>query len=363
MNPLEISRRLYEHYESVEEVKHYYGVLAIYALVLTAEVDADETLMERCRGILSRFPDQVEHPQYNFPSYTIGGIPRAYALWREHMADDRSATLVREYAEELMAAPRDPKGILKHRYDPSADKIWIDVAMAATPYLLFAGLAFDEKRYQEEAARQAFLMYDELVDPENGLLHQCKNVVGPGLYSQDHWSRGNGWGYIALTELVQHLPQTSPDRARAERYFVDHSRAMLPYQSARGFWRQEIPEELSYEETSGTGLILHGYGVGLRLGLLDKATFGEPFRRGVQGLLDVAVNLDFSLEASCPGCLCPGVGAEKGMIGAYVTLRLPHRDEHHGFAPVMFAMVEAFRNRIADLRRTAGASDPAKGQP
>ena len=55
MNPLVMSERLYDHYESIAEVKHYYGLLAIYGLVLTAEATNNEQLLERCKAILRRF--------------------------------------------------------------------------------------------------------------------------------------------------------------------------------------------------------------------------------------------------------------------------------------------------------------------
>ena len=114
-------------------------------------------------------------------------------------------------------------------------------------------------------------------------------------------------------------------------------------------WRQEIPLDLSYEETSGTGLILYGLGAGLRTGLLDEATFRPAFERGIRGLVDVAINPDFSTNNSCSPCLCPGEGDEKGTVRAYVTLRLPSRNEHHGFGPIMYALLEAHRNGITEI--------------
>jgi unsaturated rhamnogalacturonyl hydrolase len=349
VNPLYISQKLYEHYEHIEEVKHYYGVLAIYSLVMTAEEKQDPVLLDKCRSILSRFPDKIRHPHYNFPSYTIGGIARAYAFLQGYMPE--SAEMVREYAEEMLTAARDSKGIMSMPKVPEQEKIWIDVATAVTPYLMYAGLALQEPRYIDEAVNQTMLMIEEFRNPENGLLHQSKNFAGPGLYSQDHWGRGNGWGYFPLAELVRLLPPDSPHRPRVEAAFCDLSHSLLPHQSARGLWRQEIPFEYSYEETSGTGLILYGYGVGIRTGLLDRDTFVPAFKRGLEGLNSVSINPDFSTEHSCPGCLCPGEGEEKGTVKAYVTLKLPHRDEHHSFAPLMMAMVEAHRNGIFDLPR------------
>ncbi|NLS79320.1 MAG: glucuronyl hydrolase [Chloroflexi bacterium] len=349
MNPIAMAVKLYDHYESMEEVKHYFGLLAIYGLAQAAEASGDAATWERCRAILRRFPDQVEHPRYNTASYAIGGIPKAYLLWRGRMPE--AEPQVRAYAEEAMRAPRDPQGIIKNPYRPDENLIWIDLAMAVTPYLLFAGLALDEPRYIDEAVRQTLSMVEVFLDPANGLLHQCRNFTGPGLISTDHWGRGNGWGHIALAELALHLPADSPHRPAAERAFRDHALALLPYQSPGGLWRQELAMPDAWEESSGTALILYGYGIGLRTGLLASSAFRPAFERGIAALNQRCINADFSTELSCPGCLCPGEGSEKGTPEAYVRLRQPTHDEHHSYGPFMLALVEAYRNGITDVPR------------
>jgi unsaturated rhamnogalacturonyl hydrolase len=356
--PLGAAVQLYDRYESIAEVKAYYGLLAIYGLARAAEAGTDDELWERVERILRRFPDEVEHPRYNFQSYRIGGIPQAFALARGRMPD--RAGLVREYAEELMNAPRDPAGIVSMPRTAELNQIWIDAAMAASIYLVFAGQALDERRYLDEAVHQTVAMYDEFLDPSNGLLHQCKNFVGPGLLSEDHWSRGNGWGYIALTELVAGLPEDHPRRPDVLERFVQLSAAMLPHQSERGLWRQEISDPDAWEESSGTALILYGYGLGLRLRILDEATYGEAFRRGIAGLTAHAINEDGSTELSCPGCLCPGEGEAKGTVAAYLA-KEPYRDEPHSFGPFMLALVEAHLNGVD--RVTLGERDRATGDP
>ena len=167
--------------------------------------------------------------------------------------------------------------------------------------------------------------------------------------SQDHWSRGNGWGYAELAELIQYLPKDHALRRRVETQFVALSAALLPYQTEKGLWRQEITEELAWEESSGTALFVYGLGIGLRCGVLHEERYAQAFAKGIDGLAKYCMNPDFSTERSCPGCLCPGEGKLKGTIRAYITEKLPVRDEHHSFGAFMLALVEAYRNGIIDI--------------
>ena len=348
----EIVVGLYDHYEALTTtdssygVKHYYGLLGIYALARTAEETNDPALWERVEQILRRFPDQIEHPRYNFPCYRIGGIAQAYLVAQGRMADRLS--LVEEYAEEMMAAPRDSAGILAMPRPPES-RIWIDVAMVATPYLLWSGLALDNQRYVDEAVHQTIAMYDALLDHRTGLLHQCKGFIAPDVLSTDHWGRGNGWGYFGLTELVRGLPADHPRRHEVEQRFRALSDALLPYQTSKGLWRQEIPDSTAWEESSGTGLIAYGFGIGLSTGLLAESRYGVALRNAVAGLGEHAINPDYSTELSCPGTLCPGEGEAKGTPTAYVELREPYQDEPHGFGPIMLALTQGQQVGMTEL--------------
>ena len=62
--------------------------------------------------------------------------------------------LIREYAEKTMAAPRSYDGIICHPREHH--KIWIDVAFAITPYMLYAGLILNEPKYIDYAVEQCF---------------------------------------------------------------------------------------------------------------------------------------------------------------------------------------------------------------
>jgi len=355
---------LFDRYQR-NEMKDYYGVMSIYALARMADDRNDESILNQVEAMLRRFPDEIDHPAYNFPSYRIGGIAQSFVMSQGRMIDRRA--LLREYAEEMMGAPRDEAGILTLIND-SGNLIWIDAAMAATPFLLFAGQALGERRYVKEAVNQAVLMYDEFLDSQNGLLHQCKNFIGPGIRSEDHWSRGNGWGYFALAELLRGLASEDPLREEVEWRFTDLSEALLPHQSPRGLWRQEIPLSSAWEESSGTGLILYGIGVGVSSGVLKGSRWMSALQRGIRGLARYCINLDYSIENSCPGTLCPGSGAAKGTVEAYLTSAAPYRDEPHGCAPLILALSMADLAGLSSLalrptvQSTPFLSDEADGQ-
>ncbi|WP_369745417.1 glycoside hydrolase family 88 protein [Paenarthrobacter sp. AMU7] len=347
--PHQIAVGLYNHYNDIEEIKAYYGVLAIYGLARAAVAATDEALLDRVEEIVRRFPDEVSHPHYNFPSYSIGGIAQAF-LSSIGRTPDR-AVLLRDFAEELMTAPRNAEGIIK--LPGTDDSIWIDAAMASSPFLLYAGLALDEPRYVDEAITQSVKMYDAFLNKDNGLLHQCRSFVAPGVLSQDHWGRGNGWGIFALAELLRGLPVDAPRRSEVESRFVALCTALLPHQTLRGLWRQEIPLQSAWEEASGTGLILYSFGVGIEQGILTGTTWADAVVRGLNGLSEWCINQDYSTENSCPGTLCPGTGDSKGTVQAYVELPVPHQDEHHSFSALILALSVAPVVGVEDLQLRA----------
>lgn len=348
MRTLDIAVNLFHHYEAVREVNHYYGLLAVYALAKIADTDGHETVMQQAMRHLRRYPEGIRHPRYNFESYRAGGNGQAYLLMRGK--NEAKAETIRRYAEETLRAPADEQGILIMPGKPEKRQIWIDVVTAVTPFMLFAGLYFQEDRYIDFALHQCFAMYDAFENPQNHLLHQSRGFLpDPAALSADHWSRGNGWGLLGLADIVENLPQTHPAYSEAVRRFTRHADALLAHQNHTGLWRQEISEPLAWDESSGTGLILYGIGVGLRTGLLSPDTYMPAFRKGIDGIVSRCINRDFSTEKSCIGCLCPGEGAQKGMPIAYITDRCAHRDEPHSFGALMLALLEAHQNGITEV--------------
>ena len=339
---LALSNALMNRLEEITpQIYHYFGILSLLGALKTYEVSKNADDLARCISHLDKFPDKIKHTTYTFQSYHIGGIARAYALFKGYMDDERTVSLVREYGEELMyKAPRDRNGIVKGPGFKTREVVWIDNAMAVTPFLLYAGLALNEPTWVDEAVKQTVMMYDVFRDPSNGLLHQTRGEIAAGVMTDDYWGRGNGWGFIALTELIQYLPADHPQRLQVEEYFGQHAYAMLKYQTKKYVWRQELDDKSAYEEASATGLILYGYGVGLRLRLLNNKVFAESYRNGIDAMCKLFISNKYDVLNVCPGCRTPGYGPEAGTKSAYATC-MPVTNDLHGFAPLQLALAEA----------------------
>ncbi len=346
----DIAYNLFCRYERRMEVTSYPGLLALYALAQLGAETRDRVIMDKARNMLLRYPDDVSHPHYNFESYRVGGNGRAYLVMRGQ--DPEGARLLREYADITLRAPTDAAGI---QCMPSAAgqeyaPVWIDVVTATTPFMVMAGLALGEREYVEYGAKQCFMMYDLLEDPDTRLLHQARGFMqDPREISRDHWSRGNGWGLVGLADIVQYIKDGDPLFFEAAARLRRHCEALVGYQTPRGLWRQSIACELAWEESSGSALIAYALGVGLRRGALARETFFPVFEKAIAGLAQHCVGGDFSTDYCCEGCLCPGKDADKGTLKAYLTDAHPRKDESHSYGAFMLAFLEAHRNGVRAL--------------
>lgn len=347
MNTLELAKKLFKRYQTVHTVNNYFGLLALFALAQTACESKDENETDKCVKMLELYPDKIEHPYYNFECYRVGGAGKAWLLYNGFFEDEKD--VIKQYAEKTLDAPRSRENIMCWPTDSDKNKIWIDTVYAVTPFMLYTGLALNEEKYIDFAAEQCYNMYEFFLDKTCGLLHQSRGFMPDKTrVSSDHWSRGNGWGYLGLTELVKSLPKDSKHREKAEKYFKDLSDALILRQTDKGVWQQELMCENSWVESSGTALFLYGLGAGIRLGILEKEVFEKPYKKGIEAF-GKFITKDFSTLMSCQGCLCPGAGDTKGSVKAYLTEVWPMTDEPHSFGAFMLALTEAYRNGITDI--------------
>lgn len=337
-----VAFQAFDTFRELHSFTHYTGILLFYGesrLALHTRED-NQRLTALKQQLLPWVHGEVSFP-CNFPNYQCGGMASAWLLYKGVFPE--AANEVERHAHLLMnEAPRGELGIFCHPRPPHG-KIFIDVAFAVTPFLLFAGLHFNRAEWVDEAIDQTCNMYRLLRNSENGLLHQARNFRHEGHITEDHWSRGNGWGIFALTELVRELPKSHPRYPEVLEHFQALLNAILERQNPEGCWHQEMTHPDSYVETSGGGLFLYALGAALQLRVIDVQKTTPSLQLGLNGYLRY-IALDGSLHNTCRGCLCPG----EGTIEDYKQ-REPLLNDCHAFGPVSLAFGQAFMNGISTL--------------
>ncbi len=341
MHYLEIAGLAYKKHLEIEPLSHYTGIVTLHAAASQAVEHNDAELLVEVIEQLRPFLNRERIFKCSYKNYCCGGNGSALLLMHGKIQDSNG--FIRECAEELLNdAPREAETGIYCMPERDYELIWIDSIFAIAPFLLYCGIAFDDDRYIEEAFQQVKKMLDIFRDANAyGTMHQSRGGwIGAGKLSQDHWSRGNGWGLYGMAEMIKYMPKSHRRRKETEDIFREYLFGCLHYQDDDGMWHQEITDHSSYVETSGTGLILYALGAGIESGIIDES-YLFAFQRGVKSYQSY-IALDGSVFNTCVGCLCP----EDGSIEAYKNQRSEMND-CHAFGPVIFTFAQAEKLKSA----------------
>lgn len=338
-------RVLRRHFALAESARYAYPeVLSLQAAVNLELATGDAELRRWNRALLRPFvAGELTQRMGAYWLYNLGGAGTARLVQLGLLPEAEEA--VARGAEELVRnCPRGPEGFLAYQTNDrrGPEQVWIDMVFATCPFLVFAGLHFGRDEWLDEAVDQLAAMHTLFWDSACGLYNQAVNIRGAGHRTEDHWSRGNGWGILGLCEVAAHLPERVARRNLVRQLLHDHLAACLAHQDGEGMWHQEMTDPTSYVETSGTGLILYALGVALEHGLCPPE-WRSALLRGLRGYLGY-IALDGSVHNCCIGCMCPGEGTQ-----ADYKAREWRRNDHHAFGPAALAFGQAHRLGIRDL--------------
>ena len=159
------------------------------------------------------------------------------------------------------------------------------------PFLLEYAEYFNESKYVGVAINQLLNLYCLISR------NQADKVLLT-VYNHDFskgWSRGLGWFITGLAKcLTYNSIKNHKMYETLVTIFKDVCETLLKYQQDSGLWKAIIHLEDSFEETSGTSLLITAFEIGLREGLLDSR-FTISKYKAIEGLskkLMAGVNLE-----------------------------------------------------------------------
>ncbi len=296
-----------------------------------AGVTNDEDLFSRLKKRFDPLfgPDSLLLPKPNHVDNNVfGSVPlEIYMKTKEK----RYLDLGLFYADSQWQLP-DSATVEEHALADSGytwqTRIWIDDMFMITAVQTQAYSATGDRKYIDRAAKE-MIYYLKTIQLDNGLFYHSTT-------SHFCWGRGNGWMAAGMAEILKVMPDNHPDRPAIMAGYKKMMATLLKYQADDGMWRQVIDDPEFWKETSSTAMFTYAFITGVKMGWLDKKSYGAAARRAWLSLVKY-VNSDGDITD-----VCEGTGARNDRN--YYMLRQRNTGDLHGQAPVLWCATELLKN-------------------
>ncbi len=213
---------------------------------------------------------------------------------------------------------------------PHDKSIWADDAYMAISFLARMGQLTGDRRYFTDAAKQILNYTKYLWFPNKQLYIHCYHT-DIKQHGVAHWSRANGWVFMAQVDLLTAMPKNHPLRKKVIENFQMQATGILKYQGKNGLWHQILDREDSYEEITGTAMFVLGLARGVKEGWLHP-DFIYAAHMGLRGMLR-----QITPEGDVTN-ICVGTGIMPSMH--YYYNRPTQTNDPMGEGPVLRALIE-----------------------
>lgn len=217
------------------------------------------------------------------------------------------------------------------RNRPQKNTLWLDDLYMGVPALAQMGKLTGEAKYFDDAVKQIVQFSQRMFNKEKSVyMHGW--VEGMEVHPQFHWGRANGWAFLAMTELLDVLPENHTGRKAVLEQYKTLAKGLVNYQTDKGFWHQLIDRNDSYLETSATAIYAYCLARGINNGWLDAMAYG-PATLLAWNAVTTKVNDKGQVEGVC-------VGTGMAFDPAFYYHRPVNVYAAHGYGPVLLAGAE-----------------------
>lgn len=220
------------------------------------------------------------------------------------------------------------------RTTPTKYTTWVDDMFMGIPFLVQASQYVSDKTqkksFLDDAANQVIGFNQQVFDASANLYVHAKYSTSNE--KLPHWSRANGWGVWATSEVLTQLPSSDNRYKKILQNFQNHAKALLLLQDKSGFWLNVLDDRSSPKEVSGTAIFVMSFAKGIRMGWLDKQTFLPAVMKGWEALQS-QVEIDGTVHNICMGTMC-------STDVNYYNTRPFYDNDTHGLFAVLFACME-----------------------
>ena len=213
--------------------------------------------------------------------------------WLWAYADDRDKAQIAPLKGRFDAILADPPAAGLTFIDGTEEQpcqarwCWSDALFMAPAGWTGLTQATGDPRYAAYGDKEFWAATDWLLDKQEGLYYRDSRYFdrrddkGRKIF----WSRGNGWAYAGVVNILKTLPADHSSRPRYEALFRRMSDRLVTLQKPDGYWPPSLlAPENTPPETSGTGFFVYGLAYGLNHGLLEGPRYERARDKGWNAL-------------------------------------------------------------------------------
>ncbi len=282
----------------------------------------------------------IDHQLFDTPLLDFTAAPALPFIYRlvEHKQFEKRGqyeALVKTIKEYVVHQQIRLPGGNFARETPEKYTTWVDDMFMGIPFIVQAALETKNPKEKEallnDAANQILAFDKQLFDPAVNLYQHAQFTAHKEKFP--YWSRANGWGIWATTEVLMNLPENHPKRKEIMSYYCKHVDALVNLQNQQtGFWYNVLNRPDSYQELSGTAIFTMAIARGINNGWLDRAKYEKSALLGWKAIVS-SVDNDGTVHNIC-------VGTMTSQDVNYYINRPKIDDDSHGMIGLIFAGIE-----------------------
>ncbi|MFY0653185.1 MAG: DUF1961 family protein [Cyclobacteriaceae bacterium] len=166
---------------------------------------------------------------------------------------------------------------------------WCDALFMAPPTFAKMYKITGEAKYLDYAIEHWIKTTDYLFDKDDDLIYRDDRYFDSRTPSGQkvYWSRGNGWVFAGLANMLKIIPSDHPKRNVFVTQFKNMALALAKIQSEDGMWRPSLLDEKAFPqpEVSGTAFFCYGMLWGMNNDILPKDKYQPAALRAWSGLV------------------------------------------------------------------------------
>jgi unsaturated rhamnogalacturonyl hydrolase len=220
------------------------------------------------------------------------------------------------------------------RNRPQKNTLWLDDLYMYIPAVAQMGKLTGDKKYFDDAVKQVMMYSKRMFNKQKGLyMHGW--VESMETHPEFRWARANGWALLAMSELLDVLPENHPGRNAVLLQLKELVKGLAAHQSGNGFWHQLLDREDSYLETSATAIYTYCIAHACNKGWIDPMIYA-PAAILAWNAVSTKVNQQGQVEGTC-------VGTGMAFDPAFYYYRPVNVYAAHGYGPVILAGAEMYQ--------------------